>query len=369
MSKTCFLTKGNLDLKAATTFGINVKPNSDNPIGYFGTGLKYAIAVLLRHGIKFSIITEGVEYVFYTKNTNFRDKTFQICRYKSKGLHMSSWLYKDLPFTTELGKNWELWQVFRELYSNTLDEAGSMYTVDDNFRPNEGYTAILIEGGPFDAVVEKRDEIFLNPSTKKLIAKTNDLEIYEGSSRYIYYRGLRAYDLRTWEKETLYTYNYLGKNAQLTEDRTIKYIWYVSDAIATAVAQSEDRKFIGSLIRTGDRYYEQNLDFNSVYSKSDTFNSVIYRMGSSSSISLGLMTPSSRSYFNDSLKPIVEKPKSGITEITDAAWDAVQKTYQELYDAETDTSVASGIHILYEALEETFNRKPAKSNDGDDIPF
>ena len=42
-------TPGLIDLRAFTTFGVNSKPNSKNPIGYFGTGLKYAVAVLARH--------------------------------------------------------------------------------------------------------------------------------------------------------------------------------------------------------------------------------------------------------------------------------------------------------------------------------
>ena len=42
------VTKGKLDLRSLSTFGLNAKPNTTNPIGYFGTGMKYAIAVLLR---------------------------------------------------------------------------------------------------------------------------------------------------------------------------------------------------------------------------------------------------------------------------------------------------------------------------------
>jgi len=40
-----FHNQGELDIRAVTTFGLSVKKN-DNPIGYFGTGLKYAIAAL-----------------------------------------------------------------------------------------------------------------------------------------------------------------------------------------------------------------------------------------------------------------------------------------------------------------------------------
>ena len=109
MKYTIFSTKGVLDLSVITTFGVNVKPNTDNPIGYFGTGLKYAIAVLLRHGIKITLYTNGQEYQFYTKEKDIRGKEFMVCRYRKTGL-LNKFSYHELPFTTEHGKNWELWK-------------------------------------------------------------------------------------------------------------------------------------------------------------------------------------------------------------------------------------------------------------------
>ena len=102
-----------------STFGVSVK-NGSNPIGMFGTGLKYAIAVLLREGRHISITSAGREYAFDVVEKNIRDKAFNICRCNGK----------DLPFTTELGKTWELWQAYRELYSNCLDEGGELGAED-----------------------------------------------------------------------------------------------------------------------------------------------------------------------------------------------------------------------------------------------
>jgi len=42
-----FENDGEIDLRAISQFGINVK-TGDSPIGFFGTGLKYALAVLMR---------------------------------------------------------------------------------------------------------------------------------------------------------------------------------------------------------------------------------------------------------------------------------------------------------------------------------
>lgn len=46
-----FSNRGLIDLDVIRTMGVNVKEN-DNPIGHFGTGLKFAIATLLRTGHK-----------------------------------------------------------------------------------------------------------------------------------------------------------------------------------------------------------------------------------------------------------------------------------------------------------------------------
>lgn len=52
-----FETPGNLDIQAIAT----------SPIGFFGTWLKYAIAVLLREGCQISIFTNKTLYRFSIK--------------------------------------------------------------------------------------------------------------------------------------------------------------------------------------------------------------------------------------------------------------------------------------------------------------
>lgn len=49
MSVVQFRTPGLIPLEAFDTMGISAKVG-DHPIGRFGTGLKYAVAVILREG-------------------------------------------------------------------------------------------------------------------------------------------------------------------------------------------------------------------------------------------------------------------------------------------------------------------------------
>ena len=51
MATVHFITPTDLPLDAFTTFGVNHKPNTDSPIGYFGTGLKYVVAIVARQKV------------------------------------------------------------------------------------------------------------------------------------------------------------------------------------------------------------------------------------------------------------------------------------------------------------------------------
>src|SRR5690554_6101264 len=135
-----FHNPGVLDSRLITLFGASVKPNSTNPIGFFGTGLKYAIAVTLRLGGKIELHAGGETITISQQTTAIRDKQFStIFMRDSKGSTM-------LGFTTELGKTWEPWMAYRELLCNALDEGGGVDVVQDNsyheLAPNS--TTILI---------------------------------------------------------------------------------------------------------------------------------------------------------------------------------------------------------------------------------
>ena len=53
-----FRNPGAIDLRALTTFGLSSKAGQDK-IGRFGTGLKYATAVIARHGGAMTITSGG----------------------------------------------------------------------------------------------------------------------------------------------------------------------------------------------------------------------------------------------------------------------------------------------------------------------
>lgn len=274
-----FTTPGELDLQAITTFGANAKPNTKSPIGYFGTGLKYAVAVLLREKIPFHLFTAGKHYTFYLKEKKFRDKVLWKCMMKRRYL-LGPWKYTELPFTVELGKNWVLWQVFRELESNTRDENGMTELVHDfdleafiriGVQTNHTYLVV----GPsraFEEVYHSRDEVFL---PEGLTERMNDsfVQIFGAPSKYLYYRGQRVLEL---PKPSHLTYNLLT-TMTLTEDRTLSSQYMADYWITRTIAQCQDGALIKSVITADDEAsYEGRLDFENVgVLPSDVFMNVV----------------------------------------------------------------------------------------------
>jgi len=269
---TVFLQNpGEIDLRAIEIMGVNVKEGK-SPIGYFGTGLKYAIAVLLRSGHSISIHIGTTEHKFLAETESIRGKDFSLIKRQAHGCSIR------LGFTTELGKNWEMWMAMRELYSNCLDEGGqaSIHALE----PQEGTTTIVVQGQAFFNEFANRNKYFLQ--TKPLY-EGSSASIHPGPSQYLYYRGVRV---RQLDQQSAYTYNITGE-LTLTEDRTLSYDWTAKSYIGSVIADSEMDEVIRSALaepRVGTaKLFEQTLDFEGVYfstmSKTSRFVAVAKELG------------------------------------------------------------------------------------------
>lgn len=256
-----FKTPGKLDLRALTVFGMNAKPNTNSPIGFFGTGLKYAMAVLARENLPVTIYTNDVMWEIKANETNFRGKDFkaiQLFRHKK-------WLgtaVRDLPFTTEFGKTWELWQAFRELYSNTLDENGEAFISEENLglEIESSYTYIVVEGERFVQEYIDREKTFLPDAIRQQTNYEAPVQVVERPSNAIYYRGIRVYDL---PKGTIskYTYNILCP-VDLTEDRTAKYPFCLAQIIEAYAQRTDNVEHIRSIVDPEPKTWESKLTWD-----------------------------------------------------------------------------------------------------------
>jgi hypothetical protein len=230
---------GEIDLALLKIMGVSVK-NCDNPIGHFGTGLKYAIAVLLRHGVDLCMFIGKNRYDFFTEARVFGKHEFQVCQMKGP------FDVVDLPFALEYGSGWEPWQAYRELRSNCIDEGGEELTGDP--RGDEGCTTFCI--GEIDTRA-----VFLADMELPLLFRGDQVEIYKGRSDFIFYRGIRAKNLH---KPSMYTYNVL-RECELTEDRSLHYDFEIEYAINQSIAQMADKGIIKSVITADSEFFESTL--------------------------------------------------------------------------------------------------------------
>lgn len=247
-----FTNQGEIDTRLITTLGVNVK-QGDSPIGYFGTGLKYAIAVLLREEQTIEIWA-GTKYItFKTEKETIRDKEFTFIR-MNLNMYGNDDTSIRLGFTTELGKNWTIENAYRELHCNCTDEGGiEGKQAFDNVTTAIGEgnkTIIIVRGDKFDEVHTKRDDFLLNTKIKTLLFSHNRCDIYAGRSKTLFYRGIAVREL---SEESAFTYN-IKDPMTLTEDRTLRYPTDADSRVAITLGTNAPAHLIREAILNKDGY-------------------------------------------------------------------------------------------------------------------
>lgn len=254
-----FTNRGLIDLRAVRTFGMSAK-ETENPIGFFGTGFKYAVAICLRLGCSVTLWRGLERFDFDTGLAELRGQTFNVVRMVSG--RPGAVQCEELAFTTELGKTWEAWQAFRELYCNALDEGGNVWEGEAD--PAEDHTTIVVTGDPIYAGYVDRANIVLQNEPRWAL---KNVHVHERHGHHGYYRGIRAAKL---ERHACYTYNVLG-NLSLTEDRTIKNIYEFNGAVRAAVLTTDDVEFACAWLRSPRDTFEACLDLDTWTDPSEAF--------------------------------------------------------------------------------------------------
>lgn len=244
-----FENSGEIDPRLISLIGVNVKERS-NPVGYFGTGLKYAVACLARWGESLTVQSGAAEFTFCTEEQRIRGQTFGVIVMRSAIDHLQ------LGFTTDLGKRWEPWMVYRELWCNAHDEPDTrVYVAPKMPAPTAGITRVIASGPKIERAHDNRNDFLLEPRAPLHVLP--GLEIYEGEGKRIFYRGVAV---QTPDKPSLYTYN-ITEQLYLTEDRTAGS-WATDPIIARGLSQIKDRSVIDATLTAPSEALESRLDYD-----------------------------------------------------------------------------------------------------------
>lgn len=244
--------KGELDLRLISLMGGSTKTDDPTKVGQFGTGLKYAIAYLVRHEIPFHLFIGTKEIVFTTQDESISGKDF-------KEIYCDG---KTMNITTHYGYQWEAWEALRELYCNATDEGGAdKKIVSDStpFKGKSGETVFYIEQvTAIKEVLDKWSDYFFKAvplfedETVAIYPNTGEsLKLYKNGvliQDSTYYKSLFVYDLKT---------------ASLNELR--QYQGYLSSDIGNALLWSNKEVILALLDGIRDEskkdHYECKLDW------------------------------------------------------------------------------------------------------------
>lgn len=144
MSKTITISNtGELELNAIMLMGASTKREDDTKIGMFGTGFKYAIAVLIRAGYAIRITSGTTKIDFSTKSAALGGKDFQQVQMSVESPYSRARTVP-LSFTTEMGPQWTVDNAMREIICNAKDAGGLEVEVGDPLKPTDGITRVAL---------------------------------------------------------------------------------------------------------------------------------------------------------------------------------------------------------------------------------
>lgn len=254
MSKLYFQNNGAFDARAMTTFGVSVK-TGDNAIGFFGTGFKYAAAIILRLGGKISVGTKGEDgkfqiYTFTKKSESIRGKDVDLVLMNGQ----------EIGFTTHLGTNWQPWQAYRELFCNAKDEGGIVGDTLEEFD-----TTVSVDCQEIYDAWHNREAYFLESKPAFVGAY---VDIHRNLSDYFFYQGIAVANV---PQSAMFSYNVKSK-LKLTEDRTADSKDTIYGYIRSDILYSlQDEEMLRAILGADKNTFEGNIHYPDYYSASEAF--------------------------------------------------------------------------------------------------
>lgn len=263
---------GEMDPNALFLLGASSKRGDNSKIGFFGSGAKYALAVLLREDVAVRVFSGEREIPITLEGVDFRGQGFR--RIVIDGQPTS--------FTTNMGPTWEPWFALRELICNAIDEGeADLVEIDDKDMelPCSGLagevdkTTFLIDldhPGLRD-FVDNMDDYLIEPGAESIYGamiadypKGIEVHIHEASQEgrhFMYRRGVLVTEHGNMMKG-LYRYDF--SDATINESRIASYPWQLNALASMVLCTCDDDAIVARVynaIRSGEDVWESDMTF------------------------------------------------------------------------------------------------------------
>lgn len=294
MKKIHFITPTQLSFIDLITMGDSCKREDSSTIGQFGSGLKYAIALLLRNNVKFSVCVTGYADVggrdrnylelfkpyTYVEEDELSGKSKELIGFEVEREFESfnSLHYEDIfdykieqnyetGFALQLGYNWELWMALREIYSNMLDEGGQVYDEDapelSLGSKGTNITLEFEEGSEFDNIWKNRHN-FINTKEWDYNVSSN-VQMSHNTEDCNWLKIFKNNILVFEDREVVSEFFFNVQNTEIDERRIASNIWNIKNSISSAIYRSTNKDLIEKLLLGVDEINKDDF-LNSLYS-------------------------------------------------------------------------------------------------------
>ncbi len=233
---------GEVDVNAFKLMGATTKV--EGQIGYFGSGIKYAVASALRKGVPLRVFSGEKEVKITTRKTTMREQEFDVVCINGA----------PTSITTNMGRDWQDWFILREFYCNAIDEGGGELGVSDTPKGEAGKTSIFIGmtdsmkaiSGDMNSYFSfRREPSHVLPGGKVFGAIAKKLVVYR--------LGIRVFNEGD---NNIYDYDF--DKLSISEDRTSSD-WDVKQAMIDLWRKSATPEMLAQLVSRGTDTVEFKL--------------------------------------------------------------------------------------------------------------